>query len=188
MNNRRKGIVKGKGKGTVKVEVKGKGNSKNFSIETGALGGRNLQYCHPLYTSATLFGRIQKQYWRGPVNLPIVTPFINARLTLPGIQAAWTRVELPWALIDFELTELEPGGGVTSVVEPVGFVEDSLRYSYIIQYCTDLYFHIYTYTSYLYITWGWYTHWCFKMCSKITSGTLKREVRFVSGGVHVNFR
>ena len=90
-----KGLVKGKGKGTVKVEVKGKGkgkgtvkvevkgkgkgNSKKFSIKTGTLGGRNLHYCHPRYTSVTLFGRIQKQYWRGPVNLPIVTPFINAK-------------------------------------------------------------------------------------------------------------
>ena len=33
-------------------------------------------------TRHTLFGRIQQMYWRGPVNLPIVTPFINAKWTL----------------------------------------------------------------------------------------------------------
>ena len=74
-----KGIVKGKGKGKVNVEVKGKGNSQSFSIETNTLGGRNFRNCHPLFTSVTLFGPIQKLYWRGPVNFPIVTPFINAR-------------------------------------------------------------------------------------------------------------
>ena len=81
----RKSKRNGEGKGTIEGKgiVKGKGNSKNSSIETGTLGGRNLHYCHPLFTIVTLFGRIQKQYWRGPVNLPIVTPFINARLALP---------------------------------------------------------------------------------------------------------
>ena len=38
---------------------------RGFSIETTTLGGRNLRNCHPLYTIVTLFGPIQKEYWRG---------------------------------------------------------------------------------------------------------------------------
>ena len=80
------------------------------------------------------------------------------------------------------------GGGGTSVVEPVGFVEDfKVLVYYTILYISYLYLHIYIY--HICILRGVGIHIGVSKCvAKITSGTLKREVSFVSGGVHVNFR
>ena len=67
-----KGI--GKGKGTVKVEVKG--------IETGTLGGRNLQYCHPLYNIVPPFWSNTQNVLEGSGEYCNCHPIMKARLTL----------------------------------------------------------------------------------------------------------
>ena len=87
------------------------------------------------------------------------------------LQAAWTRVELPWALIDFELTELEGKHllcrwGWLRILQKV--------HEYILIYIYMIYIYSYLHTYHIYI------HICISCGGGIRIGVSKCVAKIAS--------